>query len=246
MEILKILSKPRFERYLSACNQNEQNALELYRLNLLICRSFYPLLSIFEVSLRNALDEVLSQHFNDKNWILNQRSKFMSHEKLKPHFIAKRQVDEAEKQLLHRRKNVNRQLITELTLAFWVRLFQADHFATLKAEPIKIFKKIPSNTKRDRVHEILKGILDFRNRIYHNEPICFGKDEKSQSVIIDMRQIQDVIQFFEIFFHWLGGERLTALVQYQAEIVALHHKIDDLNTLIHKIGKGIPMAYIKH
>ena len=44
----------------------------LYFANLKIAQAFHPLLSSFEVILRNQLHYALARHFSDGNWIINQ------------------------------------------------------------------------------------------------------------------------------------------------------------------------------
>lgn len=65
--------------YEEICNNDTQRALKLYQVNLRLSAAFYPLLSLFEIVLRNALNEELIAHFNDSDWLKNQRSGFMSH-----------------------------------------------------------------------------------------------------------------------------------------------------------------------
>lgn len=49
----------------------------LYFANMKIAQAFHPLLSSFEVILRNQLHYALARHFSDGNWIVNQKSGFM-------------------------------------------------------------------------------------------------------------------------------------------------------------------------
>lgn len=49
----------------------------LYSANMKIAQAFHPLLSSFEVILRNQLHYALARHFSDGNWIINQKSGFM-------------------------------------------------------------------------------------------------------------------------------------------------------------------------
>lgn len=47
-----------------------------YFANMKIAQAFHPLLSSFEVILRNQLHYALARHFSDGNWIINQKSGF--------------------------------------------------------------------------------------------------------------------------------------------------------------------------
>ena len=49
----------------------------LYFANMKIAQAFHPLLSSFEVILRNQLHYALARHFFDGNWIINQKTGFM-------------------------------------------------------------------------------------------------------------------------------------------------------------------------
>jgi len=49
-------SKTRLDRYLAACYGNKRKAIKLYRLNIKLSQSFYALLGIFEIILRNSID----------------------------------------------------------------------------------------------------------------------------------------------------------------------------------------------
>ena len=59
-KLLHFLSSHRMNRYYNAALKSESRALELYRLNLKISQSFYPLLNLFEICLRNAINEEVS------------------------------------------------------------------------------------------------------------------------------------------------------------------------------------------
>ncbi|WP_339738428.1 hypothetical protein [uncultured Sunxiuqinia sp.] len=68
-KIKTYLSARRLLRYEQACHYDTQKVLKLYQANLRLTQSFYPLLLLFEVVLRNALNEELTTHFNDPEWL---------------------------------------------------------------------------------------------------------------------------------------------------------------------------------
>lgn len=76
------ISDARLQNYLDVCDANYKKALKLYQANMKLSQSFYPLLSLVEVILRNALNNELTKHFNDENWLLNQLDGFMVDESL--------------------------------------------------------------------------------------------------------------------------------------------------------------------
>lgn len=67
-------SPARLNRYLIACSGNKAKALQLYRLNIRLCQKLYGLLNVFEVVLRNAINEHYQHFFCDINWIESQLS----------------------------------------------------------------------------------------------------------------------------------------------------------------------------
>jgi hypothetical protein len=239
------ITAERFERYLLACKQITGAALDLYESNLLISKCFYPVLSILEVALRNRVNAVMTKYFNDGDWILNEKSRFMSHPSLAGKFIMRTQVEAVERMLLQKNLNVKLQIITELTLAFWVRLFQADHYKLLRAEPMKAFPHLPKGINRDDAHQMLKSILDFRNRVYHNEPICFGVDKRTNESIIDLSKLQEVYENLNTLLFWLGGNDLLHWVQDRFDKESLIREADRANKLITHFGKGRPFTLVR-
>lgn len=65
-------SPARLSRYLTACGGDNNKALTLYRHNIKLCQKFYGVLSLFEVVLRNAVNEHYKRHFGDNCWIRTQ------------------------------------------------------------------------------------------------------------------------------------------------------------------------------
>ena len=64
-------------------------------------------------------------------------------------------------------------IISEQTFGFWTDLFENHHYKILKGRPIKLFKNLPSGNGRTEILNELSKVRQFRNRINHNEPICF-------------------------------------------------------------------------
>jgi hypothetical protein len=73
LEFEKLISKPRFERYLLACENNPTKAIDLYKQNIQKSKEMYVLLSIFEITLRNKIDEPYQSKFfaelGHENWL---------------------------------------------------------------------------------------------------------------------------------------------------------------------------------
>ncbi len=76
-KIVRLYSNSRVAKYYRATNGDKNKAVILYFANMKIAQAFHPLLSSFEVILRNQLHYALAHHFSDGSWIINQKNGFM-------------------------------------------------------------------------------------------------------------------------------------------------------------------------
>lgn len=210
-KIKKYISAPRLEAYEIVCMNDTQRALKLYQTNIRLSQAFYPLLTIFEVIFRNAINEELTMKFSDQNWLINQKNSFMIDPSLtspdrisgKPknnHFM-KISIEKIENR--HPNKCTQGKIISSLELGFWVAFFDKHHFKILLGRPIKIFSKLPQGTNRDTIFEKLLRIKEFRNRVYHNEAIIFSRDHNN-SPIFRLDDAHKVYNDIKDLMTWLG------------------------------------------
>jgi hypothetical protein len=172
--IEKYISSARLNRYMVISNQDTSKALKLYQTNIRLSQSFYPLLSLLEIILRNAINDLLIKEFNDNNWILSQRSLFMSDARLGPKFYLRTEIRKRIEKLNFDNKRVTSDnIISGLTLGFWVAFFYPDNFAVLRGAPLRILSNKPTSLSGTEFKKQLDRIREFRNKIYHNEPIIF-------------------------------------------------------------------------
>lgn len=73
------LSEARLNRFLAACSGSPSKAQNLYAINLKVSQSVYPILNLFEIFLRNAVNRQVVNYFDDADWIINQQNGFMNH-----------------------------------------------------------------------------------------------------------------------------------------------------------------------
>ena len=76
----RIYSISRVSRYQKAANGDKKKAMAMYYANARLARAFQPLISCFEVVLRNQLHYALANHFNDVQWLVNQKTGFNQRE----------------------------------------------------------------------------------------------------------------------------------------------------------------------
>ena len=203
------LSKPRLERFLIASHGSKEKAIELYKANILLSEAYYPILSLFESFLRNFINRVLINHFHDADWILTQKLGFMNDPYLKKSsFFLKESVTSAESKLARKGVTITSgRIIAEQSLGFWTSFFDPHHYKLLSGSVIHCFPLTPKEINRKSISIILKDIRDFRNRVYHNEPICFN------SSTVNLRNAEIIHQSIYNLLSWMDGE-LPGYVNY--------------------------------
>lgn len=213
VKITKYISQPRLHKYETVCRSNKQ-ALKLYQTNLRLSQAFYPLLSLLEVVLRNSIDHEFTKYFADKNWLRNQRNGFMSdpslnynHWKTGNPLVNSFLKDEINKSIKTIKKNksivTHSKIVADLKFGFWIALFDFTHYTILAGTPIKTFSNLPVGANRLIVDEKLTRIRNFRNRVYHNEPIIFRKDA-ADNPFYDLTKAYKVYNDIQDIFSWLG------------------------------------------
>jgi hypothetical protein len=215
-EFRQYFSASRINRYLTATGNSTTRTVKLYKANLKISQAFHPIIGVFEVVLRNRLNDILAAHFTDPDWIINQKSGFMSDSSLKyrhkrtnqvrTNDFLKNEIQKAERRLRKFGMPITSgKIVAEQTLGFWTDLFEVHHYRLLRGKPIQIFQSLPSGYGRKEVNDELDNVRRFRNRINHNEPVCFiGND-------IDFSQASEVHQSINNILAWIDPEFLKLI-----------------------------------
>lgn len=209
-------SSARIGRYLLATNNSKSRAIKLYKANLKTSQAFHPILGVFEVVFRNQLNDVLLAHFSDPNWIINQKNGFMldsslkfNHKRTGDHIIndfLKREIIKSEKRLIKIGIPISSgKIIAEQTFGFWTDLFAVHHYRLLKGKPIQIFKSLPQGYGRKQVTDELDKVRRFRNRINHNEPICF------RGINIDFTETEEVYTSIINLLNWIDSDLIKLI-----------------------------------
>lgn len=196
----KYLSRPRYNRYLNAVGNNTLRAKRLYNTNIRLAQSFHPIITQFEVILRNSLNNQLSSYFVDTDWIINQQTGFMNDTSLRhSHYFLKKSIQKTVNKLQRRRISITSgKVISEQTFGFWIALFSSHHYRLVGGEPIKIFKHKPPPENRASIYSKLDEIRELRNRVNHCEPLCFtGSGINCNSVLNTRLKIYDLIKWIE-------------------------------------------------
>lgn len=170
----KVFSTKRMERYFRL-HGDEKRAIAHYQSNIELAESFYPCVSILEVALRNAISRELETMTGREDWYaifpttpgLNNLNRY---------------ITQASKQIIGRHETVTpSKIVAELTLGFWVSLFNAEYELILWKPLRRAFPYLPKNLRqRKYVSAPLNSFRAFRNRVFHNESICWSMKRISE------------------------------------------------------------------
>ena len=138
-KIVRLYSNSRVAKYYRATSGDKNKAVMLYFANMKIAQAFHPLLSSFEVILRNQLHYALAHHFSDGNWIINQKNGFMvasslthTNKRTKKQVTNRyllTEVQKAEKKISDRGARITAgRVIAEQTLGFWNSFYEVHHY----------------------------------------------------------------------------------------------------------------------
>jgi Abi-like protein len=226
------LSSQRIDRYLIAAGNKKTRAVKLYKANIKIAQAFHPLLGILEVALRNRINTILSAHFTDPDWITNQKSGFMIDPSLThidrrtgrrvTNDFLKSSIEKTERRFKRLGIPVTSgKIIADQTLGFWTDLFEVHHYRLLLGRPIQIFNHLPSGHGRSEVCDRLNKIRQFRNRINHNEPICFNGN------VIDLTYVEGVYDSIIDILAWIDSD----LINWIKNVNSVASKIANAKTV---------------
>lgn len=215
-KFVRLYSYSRISKYYKAVNGNKNKAQMLYFANMKIAQAFHPLLSAFEVILRNQLHYALARHFSDGSWIINQKMGFMvaptltylnkRTKRMVTNDYLLREVQKAEKKIASRGTNITAgRVIAEQTIGFWNSLYEVHHYALLCGVPGTIFKELPREYGRKEINDAILRIRELRNRINHNEPICFVNKK------CDFSYVKDMYRLISQFLSWIDPAIMPSL-----------------------------------
>jgi hypothetical protein len=158
-----LLSEKRLATYYSLFPNDKQKAIQYYQLNTQISESLYPLLSNFEVVLRNSIHNSFKVHYKTDDWYA-----LITYRELEDQIrVAKAKILASHNQI------TTDKLVAELTLGFWTSLLNKQYAKDLWKPMMYAFPLISNQLKhRDKIAFKLNQIRKFRNRIFHYEPIC--------------------------------------------------------------------------
>ena len=176
------------KKYIGSERFRSYDGIDEYLENLVFSKKAYIPLSILEISLKNSINELLTEKLGE-NWLENKD--FLTNDSL-------RKIEEAKKILYKRAELISKsKIIAELSFGFWVNLFKKPYEKKLRTKDIqKIFTNLPPKKEkiinREVIYKELNHIRNFRNRVFHYEKVI-NKDNYNQ--IFD--EIDEVLFYFD-------------------------------------------------
>ena len=176
------------KKYISSERFRSYSGIDEYLENLVFSKKAYIPLSILEISLKNSINDLLTDKLGE-NWLEDKN--FLTNDNLK-------KIDEARNILFKRGEHISKsKIIAELSFGFWVNLFKKPYEKKLRTKDIqKIFTNLPPKKEkiinREVIYKELNHIRNFRNRVFHYEKVI-NKDNYNQ--IFD--EIDEVLFYFD-------------------------------------------------
>lgn len=164
----KTISEARFSRYLKMADGDAEHALELYHWNAKLSQSLYLPLQMWEISLRNKLNNFLIWKSNSK-WPYDSRVV----RNLKSNEVRRLQAT-ISREAQRRKVGIvpTDAIVADLSAGFWVALLTKGYDVPFawRYNLARIFPNDPS-PDRQAISSSCDQLLDLRNRIAHHEPI---------------------------------------------------------------------------
>lgn len=220
----KVMSQARMSRYLNAVGNDTRKTMTLYRLNLRLSQELFTIVSCFEISLRNAVnDHYLLIH--GANW-LRDGAKVGGIFDTNDSKATKRVINDSIRSLNN--GYTHAKLVASLGFGFWRYMFARHQYRVGGQSLITIFTNKPASTpvrqyNSNYIFGELKKVNDLRNRLAHHEPVCF----RNGHALVDTTSAQNHYQLILTLFNWLGIDEKKMLygLDHVDEII---NKIDNL------------------
>ena len=212
----KLYSEARMSKYYKACAGDKFKTMQLYRYNLRLCQRFYGVLSLFEVILRNAVNEHYTNYYSDKDWIIHQTDsgKLLAEDR--------QMIQENESGFRKHGVYSNDKMVASFTMGFWTFLFTKNNYKKGGKTLLKIFPNKAKGKNQADIYLDLTHIREFRNRIAHHEPICFD-GSGNISTAFARRHYQLICDYISYF-----GQQPGDVIQWAEKPDDILAKIDHI------------------
>ena len=165
--ITQAISQQRLQKFLSHSGDDFEKALKLYEQNMRMSADIFPIISCFEICLRNKIHDTMQQDYG-VDWLINPETPLKKESREK--------VEQVRERLPRNKMNDTPEymgrIVAGLSLGFWTGLLGAQYEELLWRRTIR--HAFPNYTGKLRpLRGRIYSISDLRNRIAHHEPIVF-------------------------------------------------------------------------
>ena len=179
--LLRVVSRPRFQTYMTAAGHDLDRAWRLYIWNARLGEAFHFPIQTAEVGLRNCIDATLTQVFGP-NW--GTAPQFESH-------IDDRSRDDiaaVKKRIKNRNQKLeNGQIVAGLSFGFWVQMLHKRHYPTIWSQHLSLgFPHLPSHVDLKALHGRAGSVNKLRNRISHHEPLIRSNVSQQHAELLEL------------------------------------------------------------
>ena len=190
------------ERYLTACSKDTRKAMTLYRYNLQISQEMFTIVSCFEVALRNAIDQKLTENLGAE-WLkgsITGNGVFTQPILRKTHDI----IAFAFHKLQQTKSYSHHKLLAEMEFGIWKYMFSPIQYRVTGQNLLSIFPNKPRSSRNLQYNQTyifneLDKVNSLRNRIAHHETICFA----SNTSAIDTSYVINIYTKIKTLFSWM-------------------------------------------
>lgn len=192
-----IMSVPRMNRYLGACNNNTKKAMTLYRKNLKLSQELFTVISCFEVALRNFID-IHYKAIYGNDWLRDfaiSGGVFDTRATIKSRDAINSTISNLRGNYAHSK------LVSELGFGFWRYLFARNQYRLAGRTLQNIFPNLPPTTPQAQynastIFDKLERVNKIRNRIAHHDPICFRRGMNQINTNFALSYYNGIIELF--------------------------------------------------
>ena len=195
----RLFSPARMQKYLRACKGNKEKAMKLYSYNARLSQAFFGVVSLFEVVLRNAINEHYLRTLGN-DWIVKQAvpNGLLEHEANEVSFTQNAYLKEG--------VYSHDKMVGSFTFGFWTYLFTKRNYKIGGKTLLQIFPNRVKGTTQKQVYADITSIREFRNRIAHHEPICF--DVKG---MVDIKYMERHYALIKEYLRFMGVQESDVL-----------------------------------
>lgn len=227
-EFEHFFSQKRLNRYVLACNGDTRQAMTLYRYNLRLAQELLTIVSCFEVSLRNAIDDILVPQFGHE-WLKDSVSTGGMFTLPILH-KTNRTITDALRKLRAQGTYSHSKLLAQMDFGMWKYMYSPLQYNLTNQSLLNVFPFKQRSTPQLHINQSyifneLDKINTLRNRIAHHEPLCFPTGRS----VIYTYYVRGEYQKILTLFRWMGIDSHSMLYGLD-HVIKICDRIDTLRT----------------